>query len=389
MPASQERYERWRLTAVMVWAAIGALLLIVAALWALGRISGALVPFVIAFVLVFLLNSPVRQLSRRGVPRGVSAALAILVAILVLGGVFTLVGPHVGRQLGSLANSAPQIFQRVDTAVTALEDRYADMAFPQWVGSVVTAATARLSEGAVTFGNDAARVLVSAGSGVATGIVDFVLAIVIAFWALRDLPKMRAEVISLAGPRFEEDAEHLIRTVTRVVGGYLRGQTILSLTTGTLSGIGLTLVGVPYAIVIGALAVVFNYVPYVGPFMVAVIAGLVGLFKGTWTAVLAVAVVTIAQNFTDTVVGPRVMSEQVDLHPTLVIFSLLVGGSLFGIPGMLFAIPVAATGKGLFVYYFEQRTQRQLSSENGALFRGAASGPEYQQDERDDDEGIP
>ena len=90
---------------------------------------------------------------------------------------------------------------------------------------------------------------------------------------------------------------------------------------------------------------------------------------------LAIAVVVVAQNFTDTVVTPRVMSDQVDLHPILVIFSLLVGATLFGIPGMLFAIPVAATGKGLFVYYYERRTQRQLASEDGALFRGAGCDP--------------
>ena len=67
------------------------------------------------------------------------------------------------------------------------------------------------------------------------------------------------------------------------------------------------------------------------------------------------------------------MSAQVDLHPTLVIFSLLVGGALFGVPGLLFAIPVAATGKGLFVYYYERRTERQLSTTDGALFRHSAS----------------
>ena len=72
-------------------------------------------------------------------------------------------------------------------------------------------------------------------------------------------------------------------------------------------------------------------------------------------------IVIAAQQVTDLFITPRVMSEQVDLHPTLVIFSLLVGGTLFGFSGMLFAIPVAATGKGLFVYYYEQRTKRQLA----------------------------
>jgi hypothetical protein len=63
------------------------------------------------------------------------------------------------------------------------------------------------------------------------------------------------------------------------------------------------------------------------------------------------------------------MSEQVDLHPTLVVFSLLIGGTLFGFWGMVFAIPTAATVKGLFVYYYEQRTNKLLATHDGALFR--------------------
>jgi predicted PurR-regulated permease PerM len=184
------------------------------------------------------------------------------------------------------------------------------------------------------------------------------------------MPKIREEIIVLAGPKYEEDAEHLLTTVVRVVGGYLRGQSIASLTTGTLAALGLSLLHVPYAIVVGVIAFFLNFAPYIGPFITATIAGLLGLFISPLTAVGAVVVIVVAQNFTDIVVVPRVMSAQVDLHPTLVIFSLLVGGTLFGIAGILFAIPVAATCKGLFVYYYERRTERQLSTENGALFRG-------------------
>jgi len=385
---AESRYIRWRQTALMVWSAIGVLLLIAVALWGLGKISGALVPFVVAFIIAFLLNWPVRVLSDRGMPRGLAAGVCLFAAFSLLGLVITLVGPFVGRQAVSFANSAPEHFQQVEQAAAALEHRYADIVFPQWLGGFVSAASARLSQFAVTLGNEAARLVVSTGGGVATGFFDFVLAIVIAFWALKDLPKLRTEVIAIAGPKYEDDAEHLLATVTRVVGGYLRGQTIASLATGSLTTIGLLVIGVPYALILGIVTAIFNYVPYVGPFTAGLIAALVGLFKGPWTAVLAIIVVVIAQNLTDTLITPRVMSDQVDLHPILVIFSLLVGGSLFGIPGMLFAIPVAATGKGLFVYYYEQRTQRQLASENGALFRGPGCEP-GEREPADDDAGMP
>ena len=380
MTTPDARYQRWRTLALSVWAVIGIIVLAVAALWGVGRVAGALVPFVIAFMLVFLLNWPVRELSRRGLSRGLASLICILGTLLLLGGTLTLVGPFVGRQLVSLGNAAPVYLAKMEALATSLHARYADIAFPEWLTGFIAAVTTRLSQLAITFGNDAARTLVSTGGGVATGLFDFLIAMVIAFWALKDLPKMREELVVLAGPKYEADAEHLVLTVTRVVGGYLKGQTIAALTIGTLTTIGLSIIGVPYALVLGIVTALFSFVPYVGPFTAGLIAGLVGLFHGTWMAVFAVVVVAVAQNLTDTLVTPRVMSKQVDLHPILVIFSLLVGGSLFGIPGMLFAIPVAATGKGLFVYYYEQRTDRQLASQDGALFRDPACDPDERPD---------
>jgi predicted PurR-regulated permease PerM len=385
----EARYQRWRQSALVVWTTIGGLILLAVGFWALGKIALALIPFVIAFILVFLLNWPVRALASRGMSRGGAAALCIAVAFLVLGAVLTMMGPFVGRQVVSFANSAPNHFDQLEQAAATLQERYADIVFPQWLGGFVAAASARLSQFAVSFGNDAARVVVSTGGGVATGFLDFVLAIVIAFWALKDLPILRTEIVAIAGPKYQEDAEHLIATVTRVVGGYLRGQTIASFATGFLATIGLAIIGVPYPLVLGMITLIFNYVPYVGPFIAGLIAALVGLFVGPWTALLAIVVIVVAQNVTDTFITPRVMSDQVDLHPILVIFSLLVGGTLFGIAGMLFAIPVAATGKGLFVYYYEQRTQRQLVSEDGALFKGSGCETDDSTCAPDDDSGMP
>lgn len=390
MTTPEARYQRWRQSALVVWTTIGGLMLAAAAMWGLGKIAAALVPFVIAFILVFLLNWPVGALSRRGMSRGAAAGLCLVAGFAILGVVMTLMGPFVGRQVGAFAESVPGYLHQLEQGVTTLQERYASIVFPRWLSGFVTAASERLSQVGLTVGNQAAQGVVAAGGGVATGFLDFVLAIVIAFWALKDLPKLRDEVIALAGPKYEDDAEHLFATVTRVVGGYLKGQTIASFATGLLATIGLWIIGVPHALVLGMVTFIFNYVPYVGPFIAGLIAAIVGLFVGPWTAVLAIVVIVVAQNVTDSFITPRVMSEQVDLHPILVIFSLLVGGTLFGIPGMLFAIPVAATGKGLFVYYYEQRTSRQLASENGALFRGTGSDPDNEAPTQDeDDSGVP
>jgi predicted PurR-regulated permease PerM len=293
--------------------------------------------------------------------------------MIVLGTALTLLAPPLSRQIVAFAQEAPAAFAKLEVAASQVQSRFSDLVIPTWTRGVIQSASLQVSQVAVRVGNDLAGLVVNAGSDVAKGFFDVFIALVIAFWALKDLPKMREEVLLIAGPKFEDDAELLIGTVNKVVGGYLKGQTIASLSTGILATIGLAILHVPYALVLGIIAFFFNYIPYVGPFTTGFIAGLVGLFVGPWTGVAAVLVIVVAQNFTDSFITPRVMSEQVDLHPIIVIFSLLVGGSLFGIPGMLFAIPVAATGKGLFVYYYERRTQRSLATEDGALFRGSGA----------------
>jgi predicted PurR-regulated permease PerM len=369
----EERYLRWRTTALVVWAVLGGLILFAAALWALGRIMAALTPFVIAFVFVFLLNWPVLAITARGMRRSHAALLCLVLCVAVLGGLITLLGPTVVHQASSFAAAAPKYLAQVDAAERSVEGQLSAVVLPMWLGEIIRTASAQLSQFVVSIGNNLAAVALNFGGRVAVGLVDLFLALVIAFWVLADLPKIREEITVLAGPRYERDAEHLLFTVTRVLGGYLRGQSIASLTTATITTVGLSLVGVPYAIMVGIIAFFLNFAPYIGPVTTGLIAGLLGLLVSPLTGVLAVVVVIVAQNVTDFLVVPRVMSSQVDLHPTLVIFSLLVGGTLFGIAGLLFAIPVAAVGKGLFVYYYERRTERQLSSTNGALFRHSAA----------------
>ena len=155
-----------------------------------------------------------------------------------------------------------------------------------------------------------------------------------------------------------------------MLGGYLRGQLIVSSATAVLVTIGLSIVGVPYSLVIGLLAGVFNIIPWIGPALTALDRRHRRRLREPGLAHRGRVVVCLgAQQITEIFVQPRVMSEQVDLHPLLVIFSLLAGGTLFGFSGLVLAIPVAAIGKGLFVYYFEKYTDSKLSTEDGAFFR--------------------
>ncbi len=376
MSTPESRHLRWSTTAHIVWAVIGTLLLIAVSGYVIGRISSALAPFVLAFIVVFLLQGVVTWLERRGLSRNHAVLACFAGGFALLAITITVLVPVVGRQLVEFATAVPGYLADGEGFLRRMQAEYNQVVIPEWVRSVSASVAQSFSQVVVRLGNGIAQGIVGAGSGVATVIFDLFLGAVIAFWVLKDLPKIRDELVILAGEKYEADVENLVFTVVRVVGGYLRGQTIASVVTGTVAGVGLAILGVPFALVLGIITLVLNYVPYIGPLISGLIAGVVAaLMVSPLIGVLAVAMVIAAQQITDLFVTPRVMSDQVDLHPTLVIFSLLVGGALFGFWGMIFAIPVAATGKGLFVYYWERRTQRTLTSEDGALFR-ASSGEE-------------
>lgn len=363
---------KWRVAYYGIWATIGGLLLAAAAAWVLWRVSGAFAPFVIAFLFVVALRVPVARLSHRGMSRSLATGICFLVSLLVLVVITLFIVPPVSRQIVEFVNHAPGYLQKAGEWFLQAQQQAQNIVVPGWVHNAVVSIADSLSGVAVRAGNIIATGVVSAGSGLAGGVFNLFIGAVIAFWMLKDLPKMREEISILVGEKYEADFEMLASTIGRMVGGYVKGQTVASLVTGTLAGIGLALIGVPYAAVLGIITFVSNYIPYVGPFVSGLLAAVIGLFVSPWVAVGAVVVVLVAQNLTDAVVTPRVMSEQVNLHPILVIFSLLIGGSLFGFWGMIFSIPVAATLKALFVYYYENRTRRTLATEDGAFFKSAA-----------------
>lgn len=374
-------WERW---AYATWAVIGWLLLAVAAGWLLGRVGSALVPFLLALVIVILLRRPVERLEKRGLSRGLGVAVCFLVALvmLTLAGLFIL--PPLGREIANFIREFPEYYRSAVSLWRDLQEKYAAVRMPSAAEDVLLNVLDSLGSWAVGFSSSIAEWVVAAGQTAVTAVVDVVLSLIIAFWVLKDLPAIRQEVYLLAGKRRAE-ARVVLDKVGSVLGGYLRGQFLVSLTTAVLVAAGLAVFGVPYALVLGLLTGALNIIPYVGPFVGGLAAAIVAAFVNPWLALVAIVVVIAGQQVTDMFVTPRIMSAQVDLHPVLVLFSLLVGGTLFGVAGMLLAIPVAAIAKGLFVYYFEKLTDRELCTEDGALFRRTDEADPTSEDERDDE----
>jgi predicted PurR-regulated permease PerM len=368
--SDESRRQRWMRIAVEAWAVIGIIVLLAAAGWLFGRMSAALVPFGIAFIVVVLLRGPVDFLSSRKVPRGLSVASCYLGGLLVASLAFVFVVPVFAAQISAFASALPGYLDKGYALWAEVTAPKGQPVVPGWVTTVVLNVKDSSIKSIAAWSGSGLSIAFAAGSQAVTLVFNAVLAAIISFYTLLDLDKISEEAMRLVPQRFRVEVTHGLATVSRVLGGWARGALLDALAVGTLISIGLAIVGVPYALAIGIIGGVLNVVPYLGPVIAAVLAGLSGLVSGVpLTAVWAVAIVLSVQQFDNLWLNPRIMSQNVDLHPVLVVFSLLTGATLFGVPGMLLAVPVAAIVKGLFVYYFERQTQQSLRTDDGALFK--------------------
>lgn len=160
----------------------------------------------------------------------------------------------------------------------------------------------------------------------------------------------------IAGERFNDQLEWFASDADRVFSGYIRGQFIDAVLVGCASSILLTLAGVPYAVVIGILVGIGNLIPYVGPVVGYGAVAIICLIMGDFESLIIGIVILAAIMFVDgNIINPRLLSDNVEVHPLLVVAALLAGGAIGGFVGMLVAVPVAALLKLQFDRYLDAK----------------------------------
>jgi predicted PurR-regulated permease PerM len=385
--------ESWRRISTISWALIGLLVLVAAGLWVLGRIAGALTPFLLALVVVFLLRRPVKRLEAAGMSRSLSVVLCYLIAAvgLTVFGLFVI--PAVAREFRDFSEDFPRYYDAAFSLWNSIESEYLAIELPTWVSDAGDAARQSIISWLTSASRNLAQSAINVGGQVLAFFINIFLALALAFFVLRDLPTLKSEILALPGPARREESFKLAAEVTDVIEGFIRGQGMIALIVGTMTAIGLWVLGVPYALLIGLIAGVTNLIPYLGPLVGGAIAAISAAFVSPQLVLWTILYIVVIQQLESTFLQPRIMSDQVHLHPVLVILSLLVGATLFGLVGMLLAVPIAGVAKVMFVHYYEKWTSSSISHEEGALFRkprrrGVVRGAECVAVDEEDTDGV-
>ena len=305
------------------------------------RIRGALTPFYLAFAIAYLGHPFVNLLESKQVPRSLAIVLLYAVfAVLVTFVVYAFL-PSLNREIEHLVERLPEQTRRLESLSAAIfRDMRRDW-LPGGLQEVVNLAIRR-AEGLI---EGLATRIADAVVGFLSQLVNFILAPFLAYYVLKDMDHLSKAAVSWLPTGARRDVLELARRVNKVVGRFIRGQLIVSTIVGILVACGLSLLGVRYALFLGLIAGVFDIIPYFGPILGAVPALLLALLRSPLTAVWVLLLFVAIQQFEGNVLSPKVVGDQVGLHPLAVIFSILVGGELMGIVGMLIAVPAAATVK--------------------------------------------
>ena len=367
---TKSSYERTRHTFFRVWTVIGVVIILIGCGYLLGQVWTSISIILFSAFLVFVLRVPVAWMQKKRIPRALGAALSYLVALLVVAVVLLILLPALIEQFIGLVSSVPGYIEIAQDTWQQLYAQYYEFLQDSTIQELLKGLASNLSSWATGIASDSANMIVNMSKQVANALIVTGVSIIVGFWVLKDLPRISREVNIIIGPRYRDDAQVIVHAFSRALGGYLKGMVVASFCTGTMAGIAYYVIGLPYPVVLGILTGLMTFIPFLGPWIAGFIVAFLGLFISPLTALLAIIFTIVAQQITDNFISPRVMSEAVELHPSMILVFLFAGAALGGIFGMICAIPLTAAAKTIFVYYFEKNTGRQIVSLKGALFRG-------------------
>ncbi|MGH9117988.1 MAG: AI-2E family transporter [Acidimicrobiales bacterium] len=347
--------DRVRRAGQISWASVG----IAAFVAILGLIVWyfriVLPPLLLAGAIVFILNPVVTFLQQRGLPRALGAGISYVGLAAVAVGIGFLLAPIVTDQWSELRDDLPEIR---DDVVDRWNELAEDYPIP-----TIDEVEEELGSGGGSLQNQA-EVALGIGEFLLRFLLVVVLTPIIAFYLLVDLPHLRRVAESLIPARAKPEVMVVAARLNRAIGGFFRGQLVVALIVGTLVSIGLAIIDLPFWLIIGMIAGLFNMIPLIGPYIGGIPGVIVALATGNLTTAILVVVIMVAvQQIDNHFITPYVMQRAVKLHPVVVILALLAGGTLFGFFGLLLAVPATAALKILISHMWRTHVLGEPISE--------------------------
>lgn len=306
-------------------------------------VRGILFPFWLALIFAYISNPAVVRLEQREVPRPVAIVLIYTLSGVIIGLSAYYLVPTLTHEMDQVVRVLPKHTQELSQLGNSLLARIERARLPVDLEEVIREGALRVEAVVDSF----LRRLLDLVLGAFSQLPSIFLAPILAFYILRDWEQIRDTGKQLIPVAYRGEVEELVVQINAVLNGFIRGQLVVSALVGAFIALGLFFLKVRFSLLLGLVAGLFNVIPYLGPLIGGLPAVSLALLDSPWKAIWAVVLFVLVNNLEASFLVPRIVGDQVGLHPLVVIFAVLSGGHLFGVVGMLLAVPAAAVGRVL------------------------------------------
>lgn len=309
--------------------------------------AGMFMPFFLAIIFAYLLNPLVRMMERRGMRRGLAVTLVVLGVLILIILAFMSFVPSLVGSIGSMLSNLPSMMGQIGNIAEKIQkliEQYNAMGLSGYFDLNGTLSKIGMAIGTAL--QDVSNAIL-ANSGQLMDVVIIPLVMIMLLMG----KEIFSEALMYVVPMNARLIVHkMFCDIDQVIGGFIRGQGLMSIIAGIATGIAAAFIGVPYAPVVGVIAGVTTMIPYFGPAVGMIIICVMAILAGFKQMVLMLIAMAVIQVVAGNVLAPALMSGDVGLHPVIIIFSIFFFGACFGGLGMILAVPLMGTLKVIANY---------------------------------------
>ena len=304
----------------------------------------------ISLVLASALDPWVDWFQKRKIPRGLAIVVIYLISLALISAAVILIVPPITKEVKQIASNFPVYYDKIFTSL----DNFQLKGNPY--------AQSELQKGLNALSSNLPNALTNLFSTIFSffgGLVSFFLILVITFYFTVEEEGLKSFLKAICPSKYQPYLAQLIFRIQRKMGSWLRGQLVLSLIIFSMVFIGLSILGVPYALLLALIAGILEIIPFIGPTLAAIPGVFFAFLQSPLLGLLTLGLYLIIQQAENHLILPKVMSKSVGMNPLVVIVVMLVGAKLGGVVGALLAVPVATAGTVFLEDFLERRVNAE------------------------------
>ncbi len=321
------------------------------------QITELITPVIYSIVFAYLLNPFVNLLERKRIQRLWGVLLIYILVIVIIVILSLIIFPKISNEFQELGKFLTAYYEEMNGHINELYIKYSNnfKNLPPEFQSIKDIIMENVSKIQLAL-LDSLRSITASIIGMFSKIFSFIIIPILTFYFLKDKEYFKKKICSLIPKKIKTDTLRISREIDSALGKFIRGQLIVALFVGIFTVIGLMLLGIDFALVIGLVAGIANFIPFFGPIIGIVPAIIFALLESPIKVIWVIILFVVIQQIESNILSPKIVGESVGLHPVVVIIALLIGASLMGIIGMLLAVPVAAIIKIVSKFALEKLT---------------------------------